>query len=717
MRGVVARRLVVVWTTAAIILAALGNEVVRPESVLAVRPGGAGAIAFESNGDIWTVQPDGSGLAQRTNTAERDTSPSWSGDGSRLAFARGFALEIMSASNSAVTPAAGAPALDFPRVAWAPDDTVIALLTNYPDGGEIGFYDLATGSTQELLPPIPHVCINVPFPCGTDPVGLPALDMAWAPDGDRLVYTGRYPLIDDLFGVWVVDRDAVAEPTPVCMADPSSMPRFDAVTCPEGIGAEHPSWSPDGSRIIFEKSHSPTDPGEVYSINVDGSGLQQVTVALGDENQPTWSPDNATIAFTVTDALYVRHSDASYQQITPFMLSYDPDWQCLGPTCLLPPDTDGDDILDPVDNCPNDWNADQADTDGDGIGDVCDFDDSDGDGVSDLFDNCPDTPNPDQADTDGDGIGDACQGVVDGDGDGIPDASDNCPTTPNPDQADADGDGTGDACEQPAGLCGQDGFTQGHFSTLTALAELNLPILSDPDIATWDTFVRWCDDGTNVRVPNTTFVSGSGQVEASLLLETLDQVFDAHLEWNSDLASVSVTPDGPSVTVDVNGDLDFCLNYTQLAIDWLPLTKAISKVEDGLEKIAVNYGKGKKYEGIEDAGEAARDLVLKAFDHLDKDINQVLGHYLKPIGGGDLVERIANSVVSQLQGIVVHFLGDLLTMPPTSWASTFSAIWNASLCEPWWTPTVEYLLTPDGATAAVFGYSSILKVSTKESSL
>jgi len=37
------------------------------------------------------------------------------------------------------------------------------------------------------------------------------------------------------------------------------------------------------------------------------------------------------------------------------------------------------------------------------------FDDSDGDGVMDCVDNCPDTYNPDQADADGDGVGDACE--------------------------------------------------------------------------------------------------------------------------------------------------------------------------------------------------------------------------------------------------------------------------------------------------------------------
>jgi len=42
--------------------------------------------------------------------------------------------------------------------------------------------------------------------------------------------------------------------------------------------------------------------------------------------------------------------------------------------------------------------------------------DSDGDGIPDLLDNCPNVPNPDQADTNGNGIGDACDPDIDGDG-------------------------------------------------------------------------------------------------------------------------------------------------------------------------------------------------------------------------------------------------------------------------------------------------------------
>lgn len=75
------------------------------------------------------------------------------------------------------------------------------------------------------------------------------------------------------------------------------------------------------------------------------------------------------------------------------------------------------------DNCTFVYNPDQADMNGNGIGDACDPD-KDGDSVPNAVDNCPAIPNANQADMDGDGIGDACDSDVDGDG--IDDSKDPC---------------------------------------------------------------------------------------------------------------------------------------------------------------------------------------------------------------------------------------------------------------------------------------------------
>ena len=139
-----------------------------------------------------------------------------------------------------------------------------------------------------------------------------------------------------------------------------------------------------------------------------------------------------------------------------------------GAVQVSPPDSDGDGVADPLDNCLNEQNGDQADEDEDGQGNVCDDDsDSDNDGVVDASDNCVSIWNPipegeeNQADANSDGQGDACEPDLDGDGKpDDPDESltaevepgpsgdeDNCIGTFNPTQADFDGDKIGDACD------------------------------------------------------------------------------------------------------------------------------------------------------------------------------------------------------------------------------------------------------------------------------
>ncbi|MCH2191041.1 MAG: thrombospondin type 3 repeat-containing protein [Gammaproteobacteria bacterium] len=156
----------------------------------------------------------------------------------------------------------------------------------------------------------------------------------------------------------------------------------------------------------------------------------------------------------------------------------DSDMDGEGDVCDLDTnDADNDNVADSQDNCPAIANEDQADADGDGVGDACDaeFNDQDADMVGDALDNCPADSNADQSDLDVDGLGDVCD--LDDDADSVLDVNDNCPIDANSDQADSDGDGAGDSCDlvfndQDADLVGD--------------ALDNCPLVANPDQADSD---------------------------------------------------------------------------------------------------------------------------------------------------------------------------------------------------------------------------------------
>ena len=78
-------------------------------------------------------------------------------------------------------------------------------------------------------------------------------------------------------------------------------------------------------------------------------------------------------------------------------------------------DYDEDGVRNGRDNCWKYENPEQADMDGDGVGDVCDPD-RDGDWDQNVDDNCPDHVNVHQDDLDEDGLGDPCDNDIDDDG-------------------------------------------------------------------------------------------------------------------------------------------------------------------------------------------------------------------------------------------------------------------------------------------------------------
>jgi TolB protein len=70
---------------------------------------------------------------------------------------------------------------------------------------------------------------------------------------------------------------------------------------PEAID-DDPDWSPDGRRIVFTSHPVTDDPQisnltEIYVINVDGTGLTRLTFNAEEQRAPSWSPDGSRIVY------------------------------------------------------------------------------------------------------------------------------------------------------------------------------------------------------------------------------------------------------------------------------------------------------------------------------------------------------------------------------------------------------------------------------------
>jgi Tol biopolymer transport system component len=223
--------------------------------------------------NIFVINVDGTGLTRLTTGFVSNYASAWSSDGRKIAFRHALSLHVVNADGTGeldLGPYSG------PRVSWSPDSRLIAT----EDGPDVLDRDIwamrADGTGQTNLTASP----------------APELQPAWSPEGTRLAFTWRT----------VVDRDAGLYYDDVWVMNASGtgqkqLTRTQFTVAAPTVGANHPSWSPDGSRILFQ-SDAPGKSNDLYTVRPDGSGLTNLTNTVTEgESSPGWSSDGSKIVF------------------------------------------------------------------------------------------------------------------------------------------------------------------------------------------------------------------------------------------------------------------------------------------------------------------------------------------------------------------------------------------------------------------------------------
>jgi len=198
--------------------------------------GGVGKIVFvttrEGSPQIYTMNPDGSQQERLFVASDGACQPKWSPDGTKLAY---------------ITPCQDRQA-------------------EYRNAS-IRIYDLQTGENQSL-----------PSQPGGD------FDPSWSPDGQSIVFTSLregMPLnpYAQIFKIGLADQEA----TRLTTTD-ASQP------------ARQPSWSPDGTTILYSLNRRSL--WQLWSMSVNGENpIQILRSGEANDTQPTWAHDGLSIYF------------------------------------------------------------------------------------------------------------------------------------------------------------------------------------------------------------------------------------------------------------------------------------------------------------------------------------------------------------------------------------------------------------------------------------
>ena len=261
---------------------------------------GPDPLGNHGNQEIYVMNADGTGQRRLTHEKAADFGPTWSPDGSMIAFTSqrggGFDIFVMNADGTAQRRLTNFTerGLGAAGPTWAPDGKRIAFRSRLK---QIDIYVVnidGTGLTKI-----------------TDGPGG-AVTPTWSPDGRRIAFTreGNRP------GIFVMDADGK-----------------NVVQLTSNKALDHrPAWSPDGRRIAFYSNRD--GDLEIYVMNADGSNQVRLTRNPGEDSYPSWSPDGRRIVFQRRvlghTQIHVMNADGSdvkrLTELSPVAFSGFPSW-------------------------------------------------------------------------------------------------------------------------------------------------------------------------------------------------------------------------------------------------------------------------------------------------------------------------------------------------------------------------------------------------------
>jgi Tol biopolymer transport system component len=282
------------------------------DSARATSPGANGKIAYSSTTgsstsprDVLTINPNGTGLTNLIGVSNffcDDRSPTWSRDGTKIAWAKEFDngsfctgdydIWIMNAdgNSKAAIPAASTPGPSETQPTLSPDGTKVAFVR----GGDIWSASLTGGAGTAVNLTNSAVAEDAP---------------AWSPDGTTIAYQLDSGGGDSGWDIYWMNADGT-NPTKLVYVSPPQNER-------------RPNWNGDGSKIVFDAE----PPQEVYTVNYylgSGSGIQS---RFTGGQEAAWSPDGFSIAMSFNNHIWTNTTG----QVTtdPNRFDFEPDWQPL----------------------------------------------------------------------------------------------------------------------------------------------------------------------------------------------------------------------------------------------------------------------------------------------------------------------------------------------------------------------------------------------------